>query len=166
MKTDFNEMIDRKNTDSMKYDLIAARKTHGHFALWVADMDFQRRTVSGKRFVKESNMDLRVYRRRHRLFLCDAKMVCGIHGMEIQPNWLVKTPGVVFAAAMAVRAFTEKGEGVLLQEPVYYPFADCIESNGRIRVVSELQLKDGRYTIDLEDFEKKIVKEDVKLFIL
>ena len=53
------------------------------------------------------------------------------HGWKIEPEWLLKTPGVVFALAMAVKAYTEPGDYVLIQEPVYYPFREVIESNDR-----------------------------------
>lgn len=86
---------------------------------------------------------------------------------EVENSWLVKTPGVVFALAMAVKAFTEEGDGVLIQQPVYYPFGDVIADNGR-RVVSNTLLQDesGKYIIDFEDFEAKIIKEKIKLFFL
>ena len=83
------------------------------------------------------------------------------------PDWLLKTPGVVFAMAMAVKAYTEPGDSVLIQLPVYYPFSEVIQDNGRKVVSSNLyQGEDNRYHIDFQDFEKKIVDNDVKAFIL
>ena len=79
---------------------------------------------------------------------------------------LVKTPGVVYAIAMAVKAFSKEGEGVIIQQPVYYPFSEMIISNNRKLINSPLVIKDGRYEMDFEDFEKKIVENKVKLFIL
>ena len=79
---------------------------------------------------------------------------------------LVITPGVVFAVATAIRAFTEPGDGVLIQQPVYYPFANMIRQNKRVLADNPLQLTDGCYTIDLRDFEQKILTHKVKLFIL
>ena len=79
----------------------------------------------------------------------------------------MKTPGVVFALATAVKAYTQPGDGVLLQLPVYYPFSEVIEDNGRKVVSNNLYLgEDNRYHIDFEDFEAKIVKEKIKLFFL
>ena len=72
----------------------------------------------------------------------------GHHGWEPQERWLVKTPGVVFALAMAVRAYTEPGDAVLIQQPVYYPFSEVIRDNGRKVVSSDLYLgRDQRYHI-------------------
>ena len=85
---------------------------------------------------------------------------------EPKKSWLVKTPGVVFAIAMAVQAYTKPGDGVLIQQPVYYPFSEVIKDNGRNIVNSPLVLRDGQYKMDFEDFEKKIVENKVKLFLL
>ena len=89
------------------------------------------------------------------------------YGWDVERRWLVKTPGIVFALAMTVRAFTEPGDSVLIQLPVYYPFREVIEDNDR-RLVSNtlVQDKNGRYHIDFDDFENKIVNEKIKLFFL
>ncbi len=85
------------------------------------------------------------------------------HNWEIQEDWLIKTPGVVFALAMAVKAYTQPGDSVLIQLPVYYPFSEVIQDNGRKVVSSNLyQGEDNRYHIDFQDFEKKIVEEKCK----
>jgi cystathionine beta-lyase len=73
---------------------------------------------------------------------------------------------VVFALAQAVRAFTEKGEAVLIQTPVYYPFFDVVRSNERTLVVNPLKYENGKYFIDFDDFERKIASCNVKLFLL
>ena len=78
----------------------------------------------------------------------------------------IKTPGVVFALAAAVRAYTKPGEAVLLQQPVYYPFSEVIADNERVIVNSPLKLIDGHYEIDFADFEQKIRDNHVKLFLL
>ena len=89
------------------------------------------------------------------------------YGWNVEEPWLVKTPGIVFALAQAVRAFTEPGDAVLLQQPVYYPFSQVIRDNGRKIVDNTLvQGEDGRYRIDFADFEEKIRSCKVKLFFL
>lgn len=87
------------------------------------------------------------------------------HGWEIQPEWILYSPGVVPSIGMAIQAFTEVGDKVLLQSPVYTPFFNMIENNMREVVNSPLQLVDGRYEIDFADFEEKL-KSGVKLFLL
>ena len=87
-------------------------------------------------------------------------------GWKVDRSWLVKTPGIVFAISTAVQALTDEGDAVIIQQPVYYPFSAVIKDNGRVLINNELVLKDGRYEIDFEDFEQKIIGNKVKLFIL
>ena len=87
-------------------------------------------------------------------------------GWKVEKEWLIKTPGVVFALAMAVKAYTKEGDAVLLQQPVYYPFSEVITDNHRKLINSPLQQIDGHYEINFEEFEQKIVEENVKLFLM
>ena len=168
MPYDFDTVVDRRNTNSLKHDRAASRgKPAGLLPLWVADMDF-----STAPCVVAALED----RVRHGIFgytepgdeyfnvLRD--WFARRFGWEIQLEWLVKPPGVVPAINLAVKAFTSPGDGVLVQQPVYYPFSAAVTGNGRRLVVNELALTDGAYTIDFEDFERKIQDENVKLFIL
>jgi cystathionine beta-lyase len=88
------------------------------------------------------------------------------HAAHIENDWITVTPGVVYSIAMSIRAFTKKGDAILVQQPVYYPFMRTIEINDRKVVNSQLVLRDGHYEIDFEDFEKKIEENDVRMFIL
>lgn len=166
---DFDKVIERRGTDCIKYDSAAQSNMPADvLPLWVADMDFE--TSS---YVVDALAD----RLRHGIFgytepgerFFDAVKGWMVrhHDWEVHKDWLVKTPGVVFALAMAVRAYTEPGDGVLIQQPVYYPFAGVIRDNGRRVVSNNLFLgEDNRYHMDLDDFEKKIVEEKIKLFFL
>jgi len=88
------------------------------------------------------------------------------HNWDIKPEWIVKTPGVVNAICIAIRSLTEEGDAVIVQQPVYHPFSSSVRSNNRKLVVNQLIYSDGRYSIDFDDFEEKIVRNNVKLFIL
>lgn len=88
------------------------------------------------------------------------------HNWNIQPEWIVSTPGVVPAFYGAVNCFTQPGDGVLLLTPVYYPMSKAIRANGRQIVESPLINNHGRYEIDFVDFEKKVQEPNTKLFIL
>ena len=89
------------------------------------------------------------------------------HHWDVEPDWLIKTPGVVFALAMAVKAYTGPGDAVLIQSPVYYTFSEVIADNGRRVVSSTLVVgDDNRYHMDVADFEEKLKAENVKLFFL
>ncbi|MBR1560910.1 MAG: pyridoxal phosphate-dependent aminotransferase [Clostridia bacterium] len=168
MSFDFDTVIDRHNTDCIKFDFA---EEHGVPAdalpMWVADMDF--RAPDG---------------------VLDAARACVEHGIfgytgvkpdyyeavggwferrfgwQTKPEWLVRTPGVVFALAMAVRALSEPGAGVLIQPPVYYPFFKTVRDNGRRVIENPLIYGDGRYVMDYDGMERAIVENGVKLFIL
>jgi cystathionine beta-lyase len=86
-------------------------------------------------------------------------------GYAFEREWIVQSPGVVVALSTAVRAFTDEGDAVLIQRPVYYPFSHAIHPNKRKIVNNPLILKDGRYEIDFEDFERKLAESGAKLFI-
>ncbi|MCM1107021.1 MAG: pyridoxal phosphate-dependent aminotransferase [Blautia sp.] len=166
---DFDTVTDRRNTDCLKYDFAARRgKPEDVLPLWVADMDFK---------TSEQILDAIHRRVEHgifgytesggRYFAAVAGWMKKRHGWEIESGWLVKTPGVVFALAMAVKAYTKEGDAVIIQQPVYYPFTEVIEDNGREVVSSDLILgEDGRYHIDFADFERKIVEHRIRLFLL
>ena len=88
------------------------------------------------------------------------------HHLTLQPEWMTCTPGIVFALSIAVRAFTQEGDAVLIQPPVYHPFSRAILRNKRTLVENPLVLKDGHYEMDLEELEQKVLDEHVKLMIL
>lgn len=168
---DFDTVIDRRNTKCLKYDFAKKRGyPEDVLPLWVADMDF--RTSS---YVEDALTELA----RHNIygytntqvgdgfFEAVAGWMKNRHNWEVKPEWHVKTPGVCFAIGAAVRGLTEPGDGVIIEQPVYYPFADIIKRNNRKLVVSELiRNADGRYETDFDDFERRIQTEQVKLFIL
>ncbi|MDF2892924.1 MAG: hemolysin, partial [Clostridia bacterium] len=88
------------------------------------------------------------------------------HNWRIKREWIVITPGIVPALNFVVQIFTKAGEGVLIQRPVYNPFMEAVVNNGRKLVNSTLVFNKDRYEIDFEDVEKRIVENNVKLFIL
>lgn len=168
IRYDFDAVIDRKNTNSLKHDFAVERGLpEDVIPLWVADMDFRapepvlqelRRCVDHGIF-GYSDVKSEYYSAVSQWFLRHFHW-------QTRPEWLVKTPGVVFAVATAVRALTQPGDSVLIQPPVYYPFFSMIRHNGRTVVENELVYQDGAYHIDFADFEKKIADNQVKLFIL
>lgn len=164
----FDREIDRKNTNSLKYDFAVERgRDVDVLPLWVADMDFQ---------APKPVLDALQNAVSHGIFgysevkgeYFDALYRWFDSRFDWQPKseWLVKTPGVVFALAMAVRALTKEGDSVLIQPPVYYPFFEVIRDNNRKIVESPLLLTDGHYEIDFDDLEEKIASQNVKLFLL
>lgn len=165
----FDKVIERRNTDCLKYDFAQKYGMPKEvLPFWVADMDFE---------VSSYIEDALIERVRHGIFGYSEMQTPYFEAVrdwmkkhqnwEPQEKWLVKTPGIVFALAMAVKAYTQRGDGVLVQQPVYYPFSEVIEDNGRSVVSNTLYLgEDNRYHIDFEDFERKIKEENIKLFFL
>ena len=165
---DFNVFINRKNTNSLKYDFMTERgKPANLLPLWVADMDFQTAPAILERLEQTVKHGIFGYSETKESYYDAVSGWYERHfDWHIETDWLIKTPGVVFALAAAVRAFTKEMDGVLLQQPVYYPFSEVILDNDRGLVNNSLKLTDGHYEIDFEDFEKKIVEYRVKLFFL
>ena len=164
----FDEVIDRRNTDCLKYDFAVQRgRPKDVLPFWVADMDFP---------IAQEIEDALVKRCQHGIFgyseatepYFDAlqKWYSKHFNWQVQRPWLIKTPGVVFALAMAVKAFTEPGDGVLVQQPVYYPFTEVIRDNDREVVNAPLALVNGHYEIDFADLEQKLADPKVKLMFL
>lgn len=169
MSYSFDQIIIRRGTDSIKYDFASKRgMPEDILPLWVADMDFQ---------APPEVLQVLAQRSYHGIFgYSDAagddyfNTIASWYAERFEwrssPEWLVKTPGVVFAICTAIRALTEEGDAVLIQQPVYYPFSESILANGCRLVVNELVYNKGKYSVDLKDFEQKIAENHVKLFIL
>ena len=167
-KYNFDEIIERKNTNSLKHDFAVERGLpEDVLSFWVADMDFKMPVEIIQKLVERSE---------HGIF--------GYTGIKedyikVLQNWFLRrfdfkfskedvvlTPGVVFAICSAIRSLTAEGDVVMIQSPVYYPFSQSIVKNNRILVTNSLIYKEGKYVIDFEDFENKIKSNNVKLFIL
>lgn len=164
---DFDTVIDRSGSNPVKYD---KRKevfgTEDLLPMWVADMDFKSPPevieaarnlcdigVFGYSFRSNSSIEafIRWSEKRHQ--------------WKIKPEWISSSPGIVTALPLAIRAFTEKGDKILINTPVYPPFFASIKDTGRTLVTSPLISNDGYYEIDWSDFENKL-KSGVKIFIL
>ena len=169
MKYNFDTITPRKNTNSLKYDYASKKNLPTDLLpLWVADMDFP----SPKPVI-----DALIEKSKHGIFGYSDTTDDYDHVLKqwfknqynwpIDSEWLVKTPGVVYAINMAIHAYTNPNDYILIQEPVYYPFRESIEKNHRNIIVNELvYTNQHHYAIDFDDFEDKIKTYHVKLFIL
>jgi cystathionine beta-lyase len=165
MKYDFDRVIDRGNTCSIKYNPAARGKPEDVLPMWVADMDFS---------TPPCVQDALVSRTQHGIFGYSEpdegyySAVLGWFenrfGWKSEREWLSITPGVVNAIFIAIRALTKPGDGVVVQQPVYYPFSSAVRQTGRHLLVNELVYRDAQYSIDFEDFENQI--KQAKMFIL
>ena len=165
---DFDEVIDRRNTDCLKYDFAVQRgRPKDVLPFWVADMDFSIAQEIEDALVKRCQHGIFGYSEATDGYFAALKNWYLKHfNWQVQRPWLIKTPGVVFALAMAVKAFTEPGDGVLVQQPVYYPFTEVIRDNDREVVNAPLALVNGHYEIDFADLEQKLANPKVKLMFL
>jgi len=167
LKYDFDKVVDRTGTESLKW--VYPRKVlkvEDAIPMWVADMDFEAppavveairnraaHGVYGYPLIPPSFWQAAIGWLKRR------------HGWEIRKDWMAKTPGIVPALNYSVRAFTKPGDGVIIQTPVYFPFYHAVENNSRRVVRNPLQFDGRRYTMDLEDLERKL-DEGSRMLIL
>jgi len=150
MKYDFDRIIDRRNTSSLKWDYCSSDE----LPLWVADMDFES---------PQEVIDALIERARHGVFSYTA-MARGYyqavidwmrrrHGWDIKREWIIPTPGVIPDLSIAILAFTNPGDGIIIQPPVYHVFEPIIRNNGRHVVENPLIEENGRYVMDYKALE-------------
>ena len=164
----FDEVIDRTGTGSLKFDFAKERgKPEDVLPLWVADMDFRCPPAVTAALQKMVDHGIYGYSEPQPGYEeAVQNWLSRRHHWTVKKEWMIKTPGVVFALCAAIRATTREGDAILIQPPVYYPFAGAIRDNRRQIVHNELVLRNGRYTVDFDDFERKIVDKKVRLFML
>ncbi len=165
----FDEIINRKNTGSYKWDITVTDDAieRGAYPLSVADMEFKTplevreaiKSFAEKGFFCYTDSD-KEYRD------CVREFMARRHDFKIENDWIVCVGGVVFAINTAIRAFTEKGDKVIIQSPVYYPFKNSIENNGRVVADNPLVKKGNSYVMNFEELEKIAAQPDVKLMLL
>lgn len=180
MKYDFDREINRKGTNSVKWEfikqgneLLYRKETDDSSAsarllpMWVADMDFP---------CPEPVVEALVARAQHRIFGYTSptesyynaivNWMKKRHGWEIKPEWICTTSGVVPALHMLVKTYISPGDKVLIQTPVYYPFNKAVENSDGVLVTNSLIYEDGRYSMDFADLELKTKDPQVKMAIL
>ena len=164
----FDEEIDRHNTFSLKYDCNKRRnKPEDVFPIWVADMDFKCPEEILKDLRQKVDFGIFGYSEpNEEYFESLHNWYFNNFNVNLKTDWVVMTPGIVFALAMAVKAFTKENDYILINNPVYYPFSEVIIDNNRNVISSDLVLNNSHYEIDFEDFENKIKKYKIKLYFL
>lgn len=159
MKYDFDQVCNRKETDCLKWDMLdSVFGEEDIIPLWVADMDFPVADEIKKALKERIDHPFYGYTRPGKgIKEAVVKRMNDKFDWEIEPDWVVFTPGVVPALHIAIRSLTHPGDEVLLQQPVYYPFFPAVTSSGCQIVNNSLRLIDGKYEIDFEDLEKKLI---------
>jgi cystathionine beta-lyase len=167
-KYNFDDLVDRRNTSCEKWDFLEENFGYDDLLpLWVADMDFRS---------PQPVIDALVSRAKHGIYgytgLTNGYYDSVIgwyrrrYGWEIRKEWIVYTPGVVPAISLAIRAFSNPGDKIIVQTPVYYPFFKSIESNGRQVLNNRLKLEGDRYEMDFDDLEEKAKDSRARIMIL
>lgn len=163
----FKKVHNRKNTRSVKWDMLEPIfQTDDVLPMWVADMDFKAPQAVNEALKARAEHGIYGY-----TVIDDnvkntvVNWVSKRHNWKVKQDWLSFSPSVVVSLHMAVQAFTEPGDNILIQTPVYTPFFNVIKAHDRQVVESPLSLKDNYYHIDFNDFEEKL-KQGVKAFIL
>lgn len=163
----FNEKIQRKGTDCIKYDILEERFGSDDLQpLWVADMDFKtpefitnaviqktKESLFGYAFAGDEVYDSLISWQKKR------------NGWEIEKEEIFLLPSVLVGMSMALKTFTKEGDGVIIQTPVYPPFSSIVKDNKRKLIINELKNVNGRYEMDLDDLKSKI-DENTKMIFL
>ncbi len=167
MRYNFDELVERKGTNCIKYD--ANERFFGKediLPLWVADMDFKTPDFIMEAIRERAEHEILGY--TYRPDSCTDAILDWLknrHNWEIDKEWVHYSPGVVPALAFAVLVYTNPGDEVIVQPPVYFPFFSAVKNNNREMVENPLVLKDGRYHFDLEDLKQKITPKTKLLFL-
>jgi cystathionine beta-lyase len=169
METNFDEIIDRKKTKSIKYDFSenSGRIGYNLIPLTIADMDFRTAPSVRKALAERVEHGIFGYSGAdYRYFEAVSGWQKKRFDWEVKEEWLVRSNGVLNALSIIFNALTFPSDGILIQYPSYGMFNLIIERTNHKIVPNPLILKDGRYEIDYDDFEKKILRNNVKLFVL
>lgn len=157
MTYDFDKIIDRHGTDSVKYDIL--KPLYGRedvIPMWVADMDFEVPDFIREAVIRRAGHEVYGYTiRPKRFYETIAGWLSSRHGWKVDPGCIDFSPGVVPALVLAVLGFTSPGDKVLVQSPVYFPFFTSIENHERVLVNNQLLDEQGRYTIDFDKLEEQ-----------
>lgn len=164
---DFDQVHDRRNTDSLKWDALLQRfGVTDALPMWVADMDFMSPPeviAAVEQRAKQGFYGYVIAPDDYKPSVVD--WFARRHQWEIDADWCIDSPGVVTALSLAVATYTQPGDQVIIQPPVYPPFYNVVKKNGRELVENPLRLVDGRYQFDLDDLAAKL-NPRVKMLIL
>ncbi|WBW97262.1 MalY/PatB family protein [Oceanirhabdus sp. W0125-5] len=172
MKYNFDEVIDRRGTNALKWDPELIEKLMGAkgedlLPMWVADMDFRCPQVVIDSLKKRAEHGIFGYSMPlDEYYSAMNYWYKKRYNWEIKSEWVINSPGIVPALNFIIRALTEPRDKVIIQQPVYYPFKSSIENNDRVVINNALINKEGKYVIDFEDLENKAKDSQCKLLIL
>ncbi|WP_421715231.1 MalY/PatB family protein [Arcobacter arenosus] len=167
IKYNFDEVIDRENTDCAKYDALEFYFNEKDLQpLWVADMDFKTPDAINNAIINRAKHGVYGYAKPSKdTYNLVKEWMKKRHNWEIETSWIKFVNGVVPAYSAAIEAFTNVEDEIIVQTPVYFPLFKSIKANGRKLIKNSLKEKDGYYTMDFEDLKSKITPK-TKLMVL
>lgn len=162
---DFEKIINRRGTDAKKTDPAVYPETC--IPMWIADTDFECPEPITEAMVERAKQGVFGYPIERQEF-ADAvtRWMNTRFDWAINPEWVKYVPGVMPGMIFAIRAFTEEGDKVLIQSPVYPPFSQVVQYNNRRVEKNPLELENGRYKINFDDLEAKLSCPKTKLMFL
>lgn len=168
MKYNFDKVIERRHTNSFKWDM--NEEYYGNkdaIPMWVADMDFMCANPIVEAMEKRLNHKIFGYAvRDEKYYDAVIKWLKNRHDWVInKENLAFCPPGVIMGINILIQILTNPGDKIIVQTPTYDPLFESIINNNRKVVNNSLVIKDGRYVMDFDDLENKIDK-DVKMLIL
>ena len=162
MLYNFDEIIDRRHTGSLKWHY-----SDDTIALWVADMDFKTAQPILNAIEQVAQHGILGYTvPTEPLYQAIIQWHGSRYDLWLDKQDILFSPGVVPSLVLMIKVFTEAGDAVLINDPIYTPFMTKVLDNNRKLVTSALQENEGRYHLDLADIEAKIIKHEVKLYVL
>ena len=167
MTYNFDEIIDRHHTDAIKIERCKALfGTEDLLPLWVADMDFRTPDFIIDTIRTRCEHPIMGYSMQPKGFTpALINWIKELHHWDVKREWVGFVPGIVSAIAFAIQAYTQKGDEVIIQPPVYYPFMDVVNKAGRGLVYNQLVERDGRFEMDFEDLQSKITAKSKMIVI-
>ncbi|MGC9372887.1 MAG: MalY/PatB family protein [Thermovirgaceae bacterium] len=170
MAYSFDRIIDRRNTDSLKWDAMESRfgpVPRDTLPMWVADMDFLSPGPVLEALGKRLEHGVFGYSSNPRsAFEAVADWMERIHGWSVAPDWVFPAPGVMPAIGTAIRAFSDPGDQVVIMPPVYPPFYRIVEDNNRVLAPVPLTEENGVYRMDMKALEKTCSDARTKMILL
>lgn len=168
MKYNFDEIIDRRNTSCVKFDAVAERLGRNDFIpLWVADMDFLSPPCVIEALKKRVEHGIFGYTfPSPGYYRSIIDWLQKRHHLTVKKEYVTFVPGVVKGIAFAIDEFTQKGDNVIIQPPVYHPFRIVTEGLERQVINNPLALEKGRYRMDVDGLKKAVAENDCRVLIL
>jgi len=163
----FDRLVERYGTNSKKWDECEARfGRKGLIPMWIADMDFMVPEEILRAFEHRISQGIFGYNTTPDSYsMAIVNWMERRHSWKVQKDWICHSPGIVSALSFLLDTYTRKGDKVVIQSPVYYPFENCIRMSERIVVNNPLKESNGKFTMDLNDLKEKIDSETRMIFL-